>query len=191
VNADNDILFHDFVRSRWPALFRTAYLLTADRHEAEDLVQTALTKAYRSWRRVTRSDNADAYVRRILVTCQKDRFRKRRVSQWLTGAPPEPVDPVDPLAASDERQRLMAALATLPKRQRAVVVLRYWEDLPEAEVAAMLGCSTGTVKSQASKALAKLRAVLGEEGQQQQAQQTRQARQAQQAMTSTVYGGNR
>lgn len=163
MEVDRDERFRQFVSSRWPRLVRTAYLLTGDRHEAEDVAQSALIKVYRSWRKVERSDNPDAYVRRVLVHCHNDRFRKRRVSQWLTDAVPDRPDVRDPLADSDERQRLMAALATLPPRQRAVVVLRYWEDLSESEVAAALQCSTGTVKSQAAKALAKLRAVLAED----------------------------
>jgi RNA polymerase sigma-70 factor (sigma-E family) len=163
VKADRDERFREFVSSRWPRLVRTAYLLTGDQHEAEDVVQSALIKVYRSWWRIVRSDNPDAYVRRILVHCHKDRFRKRRVPVWLTDAVPDMAVIRDPLADSDERQRLMAALATLPPRQRAVVVLRYWEDLSETEVAAALQCSTGTVKSQASKALIKLRAVLAED----------------------------
>lgn len=160
MDADRDERFQAFVRSRWSRLVRTAYLLTGDRHEAEDVVQAALIKTYRGWRRISRSDNADAYVRRILVSCHKDRFRKRRVPLWLTDAVPDQADRADALAMSDERQRLLAALATLPERQRAVVVLRYWEDLSESEVAAALGCSVGTVKSQAAKALLKLRTLL-------------------------------
>ncbi|RKN07536.1 SigE family RNA polymerase sigma factor [Streptomyces radicis] len=154
--------FHGFVRSRWAGLVRTAYLLTGDRHLAEDVAQTALAKAYRSWPRVMRSDNPDAYVRRILVSCHRDRFRKRRVPEHLMDVPPEAIAAQDDMARADERDRLAAALARLPMRQRAVVVLRYWEDLSEAEVAQTLGCSIGTVKSQASKALSKLRATLGQ-----------------------------
>ncbi|MFF5444102.1 SigE family RNA polymerase sigma factor [Streptomyces sp. NPDC012888] len=158
---DDEAEFQSFVRARWAHLVRTAYLLTGDPHDAEDLTQTALAKAYRSWRRVLGADSPEAYVRRMLVSCNNDRFRKRRVAERLTAVPPETLSP-DPTAAwADERYALLAALATLPARQRAVVVLRYWEDLPEAEVAAALGCSTGTVKSQASKALAKLRACPG------------------------------
>ncbi|RKN46910.1 SigE family RNA polymerase sigma factor [Streptomyces hoynatensis] len=153
--------FQEFVRSRWSALVRTAYLLTGDRHLAEDVVQSTLAKAYRSWPRVCRSDNPDAYVRRMLVTCHRDRFRKRRVAEHLTDIPPEEATAQDDMARADEREVLARALAGLPKRQRAVVVLRYWEDLSEPEVARALGCSVGTVKSQAAKALAKLRVLLG------------------------------
>ncbi len=154
--------FQAFVRSRWPGLVRTAFLCTGDRHLAEDVAQTALAKAYRSWSRVQRSDNPDAYVRRILISCHRDRFRKRRVPEHLTDMPPDAAVATDDMARADEREVLAAALAGLPKRQRLVVILRYWEDLSESEVAQTLGCSVGTVKSQASKALCKLRAVLGQ-----------------------------
>ncbi|MGG8405694.1 SigE family RNA polymerase sigma factor [Streptomyces sp. 12297] len=161
MKADEEAEFQQFVSGRWSHLVRTAYLLTGDRHDAEDLTQTALAKAYRSWRRVRRSDSPEAYVRRMLVTCNSDRFRKRRVQERLTAAPPE-TSAGDPATAwIDERNVLMSALATLPPRQRAVVVMRYWEDLPEGEVAQVLGCAPGTVKSQASKALAKLRVFPG------------------------------
>ncbi|WAZ21610.1 SigE family RNA polymerase sigma factor [Streptomyces cinnabarinus] len=153
--------FQEFVRARWSHLVRTAYLLTGDAHHAEDLTQTALAKAYRSWRRVARSDNPEAYVRRMLVSCNSDRFRKRRVREALTAAPPERAGRDEAYAWADARSALLPALAELPPRQRAVVVLRYWEDLSEAEVADTLGCSPGTVKSQASKGLAKLRAHPG------------------------------
>ncbi|WP_330345399.1 SigE family RNA polymerase sigma factor [Streptomyces longwoodensis] len=153
--------FQEFVRARWSRLVRTAYLLTGDAHHAEDLTQTALAKAYRSWRRVARADNPEAYVRRMLVTCNSDRFRKRRVTESLTAAPPEVAWRDEGAGRVEERGVLLDALAALPPKQQAVVVLRYWEDLSEAEVAEVLGCSTGTVKSQASKGLAKLRACPG------------------------------
>ncbi|MFI0514489.1 RNA polymerase sigma-70 factor (sigma-E family) [Streptomyces canus] len=161
MQAELEDRFQEFVRARWSHLVRTAYLLTGDTHHAEDLTQTALAKAYRSWRRVSRSDNPEAYVRRMLVTCNSDRFRKRRVKESLTDAPPEPASRDEAVARVDERGVLMAALAQLPPRQRAVVVMRYWEDLSEAEAAEVLGCSQGTVKSQASKGLAKLRTYPG------------------------------
>lgn len=161
MQAEQEAQFQSFVSARWPYLVRTAYLLTGDPHDAEDLTQTALAKAYRSWRRVWRSDNPEAYVRRMLVTCNSDRFRKRRVAERLTASPPETSVRDSAAAWADERNALMAALAGLPARQRAVVVMRYWEDLSESEVADVMGCSPGTVKSQASKALAKLRAHPG------------------------------
>ncbi|MEU6350575.1 SigE family RNA polymerase sigma factor [Streptomyces sp. NPDC047072] len=161
MQAELEDRFQEFVRARWSHLVRTAYLLTGDAHHAEDLTQTALAKAYRSWRRVAASDSPEAYVRRMLVTCNSDRFRKRRVREALTDVPPESAVSDEGVARVDERRVLLKALARLPPRQRAVVVMRYWEDLSEAEVAETLGCSQGTVKSQASKGLAKLRSYPG------------------------------
>ncbi|CAM5381626.1 MULTISPECIES: SigE family RNA polymerase sigma factor [Streptomyces] len=161
MQAELEAQFQEFVRARWSHLVRTAYLLTGDAHHAEDLTQTALAKAYRSWRRVSRADSPEAYVRRMLVSCNSDRFRKRRVSESLTDAPPERAGRDEGYAGVDERGALLGALAQLPPKQRAVVVMRYWEDLSETEVAELLGCSVGTVKSQASKGLAKLRTYPG------------------------------
>ncbi|MER6978197.1 SigE family RNA polymerase sigma factor [Streptomyces carpinensis] len=161
MQARQEAEFQEFVRARWSHLVRTAYLLTGDVHYAEDLTQTALAKAYRSWRRVSRSDRPEAYVRRILVSCNSDRFRKRRVTEALTASLPEVAGHDEAVSRAAERGPLLAALAGLPPKQRAVVVMRYWEDLSEAEVAEVLGCSPGTVKSQASKALAKLRTHPG------------------------------
>ncbi|OQR61342.1 SigE family RNA polymerase sigma factor [Streptomyces maremycinicus] len=161
MQAEQEDLFQEFVRARWSRLVRTAYLLTGDVHHAEDLTQTALAKAYRSWRRISRTDNPEAYVRRMLVSCNSDRFRKRRVTEALTSAPPERAGRDEGAGRIEERGSLLAGLAQLPPKQRAVVVLRYWEDLSEAEVADVLGCSPGTVKSQASKGLAKLRTHPG------------------------------
>jgi RNA polymerase sigma factor (sigma-70 family) len=171
--ADIDTEFQQYMAARWPYLVRTAFLLTGDRHLAEDLAQTALTKVYASWRRVRKADDVDAYVRRVLVNANAGRFRKRRVDEQLTDAVPDPGagggyragagsgigigGGEDAGAAVEQRSVLMTALAGLTPRQRAVVVLRYWEDLSEKQVASVLGCSVGTVKSQASKALAKLR----------------------------------
>jgi len=153
-NADNE--YREYVLARWLALVRTAYLLTGDEYLAEDLAQIALTKVYTSWRRIRRVDNLDAYVRRIMVNANTGRFRKRRVAEHLSATPPDGAshEPHAPLA---QRSVLMAELAQLPSRQRAIVVLRFWEDLSEKQVASMLSCSTGTVKSQTSKALARLR----------------------------------
>ncbi|MFE0400547.1 SigE family RNA polymerase sigma factor [Streptomyces nigra] len=161
MQAELEAQFQEFVRARWSHLVRTAYLLTGDAHHAEDLTQTALAKAYRAWRRVSRADSPEAYVRRMLVSCNSDRFRKRRVRESLTDAPPDRAGRDEGYAGVDERGALLGALAQLPPRQRAVVVMRYWEDLSEAEVAELLGCSVGTVKSQASKGLAKLRMCPG------------------------------
>lgn len=146
--------FDAFVLARSQALIRSAYLLVQDGGLAEDLVQTALTKAWFAWRRI---EDPEAYVRRIMVTTATSWWRRR----WIRETPAE--QPVaDAPAPSDiedvaQGQDLWNALARLPRRQRAVVVLRYVEDHTEAETADMLGCSVGTVKSQCSKALAKLR----------------------------------
>ncbi|MFL6110893.1 MAG: SigE family RNA polymerase sigma factor [Catenulispora sp.] len=161
---DIDTEFQHYMAARWPALVRTAYLLTGDQHLAEDLAQSTLTKVYASWRRVRRADDIDAYVRRVLVNTNASRFRKHRVAEHLTAVPYDATGH-EPHADLAQRSALMAALAGLPKRQRAVVVLRYWEDLSEREVADVLGVSPGTVKSQASRALARLRtsSALGDE----------------------------
>jgi len=166
-----DAEFREFMAGRWPDTVRLAYGLTGDLGHAEDLAQTALAKAYASWARVRRSANPDAYLRQIVLNENRNRFRKRRVTEWLTGRLPEPGHPDGPGgpdsgAGHDDRLALLAALRTLGPRQRAVVVLRYWAGLTETEVAAALGCSAGTVKSQAARALATLRksAELVEEG---------------------------
>ncbi len=156
MDAAAEAEFSDFVRSRWPRLVRLGYGLSGDLGIAEDLAQSALVKAYASWPRVHRAGDPDAYVRRIVVNTSRSRFRKRRVIEQLSGTLPEPGQP-DLTGQRDQRSALMAALLSLPRGQRAVVVLRYWMDMTETEVAVILGCSVGNVKSQASRALAKLR----------------------------------
>jgi RNA polymerase sigma-70 factor (sigma-E family) len=152
--------FTEFMHARWPRLVRLGYGLTGDLGLAEDLAQTALAKAFASWQRVRRAGDPDAYVRRIMVNANNSRFRKRRVRERLMDAPsdalPQP-GTEDATCQHDDRSALIAALMNLPQGQRAVVVLRYWMDMTETEVAATLGCSAGNVKSQASRALAKLR----------------------------------
>ncbi|GAA1969552.1 SigE family RNA polymerase sigma factor [Catenulispora subtropica] len=151
--------FHDFVVARWPRLVRTAYLLTGDRHHAEDLAQSALTQVYQGWGRVRAAEHPDAYVHRILVRCNAGRFRKRRVSEVLTESPAESADGGLPDAGEqvEQRRALVAALQDLPRKQRAIVVLRFWSDLSERDTADAVGCSVGTVKSQTHRALARLR----------------------------------
>lgn len=149
--------FADFV-TRWsPALLRVAFLLTSDRGEAEDLLQTALLKTSRQWGRLADREAAYAYVRRVLVTTHTSWRRRRRVPEVLIDRLPE-------CAAGEpteiEAGRALRALNELPRQMRAVVVLRYYEDLSEAETAAALGCSLGSVKSQASRGLSRLRALL-------------------------------
>jgi RNA polymerase sigma-70 factor (sigma-E family) len=154
--------FSAFAAARWPGLVRLAFGLTGDRWAAEDIAQATLARTYVAWRRVSRADDPDAYLRRILVNTSNRRFRRHRVTEQ-PGDPPETAveDPADLVG---ERAALLAALRQLPPRQRAVVVLRYWEDLTDAQIGAALGCSPGTVRSQLSRALAKLREspVLGE-----------------------------
>ncbi|KJE25259.1 RNA polymerase sigma-70 factor, sigma-E family [Frankia torreyi] len=148
--------FTAYFTPRAGELLRFAYLLTGDAGEAEDLTQTTLTRVFVVWPRVRGHDRPDAYARRVMVNANTHRFR-RRVRHVLVDVPPERAEPSAQLAAVEDRAGLAAALAMLPSRQRAVVVLRYCEDLSEAAVAALLRCSVGTVKSQAAKGLAKLR----------------------------------
>ncbi|MFO7190746.1 SigE family RNA polymerase sigma factor [Thermocrispum sp.] len=156
--TDREAEFVEFVRSRGPVLRRTAFLLCGDWHRAEDLVQTALLKLFRAWSRIRATEAVDAYARTALVRTVMDdsrllRYRRERVSDSL----PETVVPAEDTDATLDARRV---LAMLPPRQRAVIVLRYWEDLPIDEVARILGCSDGTVKSQAAKGLATLRKLL-------------------------------
>lgn len=148
--------FREFMHGRWPAMVRLAYALTGDPGHAEDIAQVAFAKAYAAWPRVSRTGNPDAYVRKIVVNENRNRFRKQRVPEHLTDIPPEQAGRAEDRDVADH-SALISALRALGPRQRAVIVLRYWLDLSEAEVAATLDCSVGTVKSQASRALAALR----------------------------------
>jgi len=155
-------LFGAFVAARMDALLSYAYVLTGDRHAAEDLVQTALARTALSWWRVRNRDDPEGYVRRAILRTQVNVWRRRRAGREVSAAvPPEPPPGHgDPAGAVDDRDEMWRLLAVLPARQRAVLVLRYYEDLPEAEIARALGCRPGTVKSQAAKALARLRQEL-------------------------------
>ena len=146
--------FDEFVAARSTGLLRTAYLLTHDHALAEDLVQTALAKAWFSWSRI--EGEPEPYVRKILVNTFASWWRRKWNGEHAYAEPPEP-DPTGEHDTTDQRHDLWTAMGRLPRRQRAVVVLRFVEDLSEAETARLLGISTGTVKSQTSKALAKLR----------------------------------
>jgi RNA polymerase sigma-70 factor (sigma-E family) len=146
--------FEEFVAIASPRLLRTAFLLTRDAGHAEDLLQTALARAWRAWSRV--DGDPEPYVRRIIVNSHATWWRRRwRGEEPTADLPERPGE--SPQNAVDEREWLWQALGRLPRRQRTVLVLRFYEDLTEAQVAGLLGCSVGTVKSQASKALAKLR----------------------------------
>lgn len=154
--------YREFVLARGPALSRAAYLLTGDRSAAEELTQAALVKAALRWRRVVAAGNPEAYVRRILVNEHISwwrRFGRREQASAYQGIEKGLSDPAE---ATAQRLDLAAALARLPKRQRAVVILRFYQDLSEAETAVAMGCSVGTVKSQASAALAKLRRLMSQ-----------------------------
>jgi RNA polymerase sigma-70 factor (sigma-E family) len=163
-NRDGDVAFEDFVRARSSSLLRTAMLLVGqNRAEAEDLLQVALERAYRHWPRVIKSEEPERYVRRILANASADRWRRigRRAERTMPVACQDAVMP-DRTADLAERDYLLRALAALPHGQRAVLVLRYFDDLSEAQTADMLGCSVGTVKSQTARALGRLRAdVVG------------------------------
>lgn len=160
MNRTAEAEFSEFMHGRWLQLVRLGYVLTGDQGLAEDLAQTALARAYASWPQIRRAGDPDAYVRRVMVNANHGRFRKRRVPEQLAAAVPEP-PPVDAAEGSDDRVTLIAALLSLPVGQRSVVVMRFWLDMTETQVAAALGCSVGNVKSQASRALAKLRASAG------------------------------
>ncbi|MFI5633867.1 MULTISPECIES: SigE family RNA polymerase sigma factor [unclassified Streptomyces] len=153
--------FREFVAMRSTALLRLAVLLTGgDRHAAEDLLQIALMKAYGRWAHI---EQPEAYIRQVMYRQQVNLWRLRR-HRAETTVPVLPESGRDADADSDLRIALLAALGQLTKRQRAVVVLRYFEDLPEAEVAALLRCPVGTVRSTAHRSLAKLRALVPELG---------------------------
>lgn len=154
---DDRAAFETLVATRSQAMLRTAYLLTGDAGLAEDLLQTALAKMIPRWHRLRDPDAAEAYVRRVMTTT----YLKWRRRLWRNEVPSEtlPDTPhADAYGAVDVRDGLRRALATLTARQRAIVVLRFYEDLSEERVAELLGCSVGTVKSTASRALAQLRA---------------------------------
>jgi RNA polymerase sigma-70 factor (sigma-E family) len=163
---DPEAEFREFVAARWTALARYAYLFTGDHGHAEDLVQQALEQCWRRWRKV-RINAPEAYVRASIAHAAAARWRRRRVLETSWDAVTDRAGELrgggtpsssDPGTSHAERSQLWLALAELPPRMRAVVVLRIWEDLSEAQTARVLGCSVGTVKSQLSRALTRLRA---------------------------------
>lgn len=150
----------EYVAGLWPWLYRCAYLLTGNHADAEDLAQQTLLHACRSWSRVSRADQPQAYLRRILTNQHLSGHRPRaRRLELLTEAPPEPRPGSQ--AGPEDRMTLWPHVVSLPPRQRAVIVLRYYEQLSEREIADVLGCSTGNVKSTAHRALRALRAAVG------------------------------
>jgi RNA polymerase sigma-70 factor (sigma-E family) len=149
--------FADYVRGRHAELLRFAHVLTGDPHLAADLVQDALERAGLGWRRIRRQDDPEGYLRRTIVNTYLNRRRALRRERLVAdlperSGPPGADEPFD--------GELWALLGTLPRQQRAVLVLRYYLDLSEAQIAEVLGCSVGTVKSNASRAMAKLRTAL-------------------------------
>lgn len=154
--------FREFVEVRYGELLRTAYLLTGSQHAAEDLVQNALLRTMRRWRTV---QEPMAYVRRVMVNDRLSVWRRIGSRELLAGVIGEwgrdrgrvVRDPAETVVVRDE---LLEALERLPARMRTVLVLRFWDDLPEAQIAELLGCAVGTVKSQISRGLTRLRAVL-------------------------------
>ena len=151
--------FTAYVRTKGPTLLRTARSLTPNPADAEDLLQTALTKTYLAWDRIDDHRAVDGYVRRTLVNTRTSQWRKRKVDEFSTDELPEPVTGDGPDLTEQQAQRdaLMRAISRLPPRQRAMVVLRYYEDMSEAQTAEAMGVSVGTVKSAVSRALGKLR----------------------------------
>ncbi|WP_018347427.1 SigE family RNA polymerase sigma factor [Longispora albida] len=155
--------FREYVAARQGAHYRTAYLLTGHHEDAQDLVQAALTRLAAHWPRVQRSGSPDAYVRRILYHQRVSWWRLLRNRREHAAAElPDQPSMVDPAADSAVRVTLGAALRQLTPKQRAVIVLRYYEDRPEAEIAEILGCSVGTVRSQVHRTLARLRVLCPE-----------------------------
>ncbi|MFE4962329.1 SigE family RNA polymerase sigma factor [Streptomyces sp. NPDC056660] len=152
--------FASYVRARQSVLLRTARSLTANPSDAEDLLQTALAKTYVAWERIEDHRALDGYVRRALLNTRTSQWRKRRVDEFVCDELPEP-EPAgggdDPAERQALRDAMWRAIMKLPARQRAMVVLRYYEDLSEVQTAEVLGVSVGTVKSAVSRALGKLR----------------------------------
>lgn len=159
MKANDEAEFRSYAAANMRALRRTAFLLCGDWHHADDVVQNVLTKLYCNWTRIQRRERVDAYVRTMVVRATFDRRRRLFWRRELsTPAPPETPFEVDD--HFEDRLVLLAALAKMPPRQRAVLVLRFFDDLDVAETAAALGCTTGTVKSQTARGLSNLRTLL-------------------------------
>lgn len=157
MDTEEHELFDAFARARGPALLRFGYALTGDEHAAADLVQEALLRTGLRWSRLANTAEPEGYVHRVMVNTHVSWWRRRRRERLTDRVPDRGYEP----PARD--QAVWALLAELPPRQRAVLVLRYYEDLSEAQIASTLGCSPGTVKSQAAKGMGKLRAALNDE----------------------------
>jgi RNA polymerase sigma-70 factor (sigma-E family) len=163
VQAELEGEYVGFVTARLPALRRFAFLLCGDEHRADDLVQQAITRLYEHWRRARAATSVDQYARTILLRVFLDERRRGwSVRVWLTNQPPDIPAPAGP--DLEQRTVLRQALSRVPRRQQAVLVLRFLCDLPVDEVAQLLGCSAGNVKSQTHHGLTALRRLLGERG---------------------------
>ena len=160
--SDRDSEYVEFVETMGPRLRRTAYLICGDWHRAEDAVQEALYKLYLSWAKVDRAGNPAAYARRVVVNTTLDGRRRPWHREVPTETLPDQAAAGDPAGAHAARDELGAVLAGVPPRQRACVVLRYYEDLSIEQTAEILGCSAGTVKSQAARGLDTLRHALAQ-----------------------------
>ncbi|MEU4242761.1 SigE family RNA polymerase sigma factor [Actinoplanes sp. NPDC026619] len=154
--------FDSFVRTRTHALLRSAYLLTGDQQLAEDLVQSALTRTHLAWRRLDDIGNAEAYARRTMYHLQVSWWRRRKVAEVLPGHVPDRPGAGDHAGSVSVRLALRAALLQLSAKQRAVLVLRFFEDRTESEVADLLGVTIGTVKSHTVRALSRMRTIAPE-----------------------------
>ncbi|MEV4167784.1 MULTISPECIES: SigE family RNA polymerase sigma factor [unclassified Nonomuraea] len=152
--------FREYVMARGPALLRAAHQLTGHPLDAEDLLQNALTKTYLAWDRIEDRGALDGYVRRAMVNINISQWRRRKLEEYPSDELPEPVAH-EAVAVSEVHEALEQALRELPERMRAAIVLRYYEDMTEPEIAKTLGISVGTVKSTVSRGMAKLRTALG------------------------------
>jgi RNA polymerase sigma-70 factor (sigma-E family) len=161
MSIDED--FAEFVAARWASLYRLAYLLAASPAGAEDLLQTTLEKAYVNWSRIARMEHPEAYVRRMLAHTLVSSRRRAWMGERPTDELPETVGDATEEPVLD-RRLFWPLVCALPARQRAVIVLRYYEDLSEAQIAEVLGCAPGTVKSQSSAAIGALRRALAAAG---------------------------
>jgi RNA polymerase sigma-70 factor (sigma-E family) len=153
--------FREYVMTRGPALLRAAHQLTGHPLDAEDLLQSALTKTYLAWERIEDPRALDGYVRRAMVNINISQWRRRKLEEYPSDDLPEITTTHEPVAFGDVHERLEQALEELPERMRAAIVLRYYEDMTEPEIARTLGISVGTVKSTVSRGMAKLRVALG------------------------------
>lgn len=163
MDHNDEAAFADFVTREWSRLVRVGYLLTGDVGRAEDLVQQALVKVHRHWPRVYRDGSPYAYTRAAVANESTSWWRRKRVDEHLGEIPAHADrDPRDAYSGVDNRDAVIGALHTLPPRMRAVIVLRFYDDLTEAETAEALGISAGSVKSQTSRGLARLRDAMSD-----------------------------